>query len=120
MAKVSVKGSQDGAWGLTQSYLKNADYHGAIDTWLARHGAKTVFCLVQFKGVPFEALPRLYLARPPEIATRLKESAVGRGETILYEHHVWTARAKGAGTEERLPVEWRFTLERLESMLGDT
>ena len=34
MLKVSVKGSQDGSWGLTQSYIKNADYHAAIDTWL--------------------------------------------------------------------------------------
>ena len=29
--KVSVKGSQDGKWGLTQSYIENADYHGAAD-----------------------------------------------------------------------------------------
>jgi len=35
--KVSVRGSQDGQWGLTQSFLKSADYHGAIETWLARH-----------------------------------------------------------------------------------
>jgi hypothetical protein len=26
MAKVSVKGSQDGGWGLAQKYLKNSDY----------------------------------------------------------------------------------------------
>src|SRR5580692_7804668 len=43
MLKVSVKGSQDGSWGLTQSYLKKANYHGAIDTWLKRHGSRTVF-----------------------------------------------------------------------------
>jgi Holliday junction resolvase-like predicted endonuclease len=120
MAKVSVKGSQDGSWGLTQSHLQNANYHGAIDKWLARHGAATIFCLVQFKGVAFDALPRLYLARPGEIAARLKESAAGRGDTILYEHHVWTSRAHAAGTEERLPVVWRFSPERLTSMLSDT
>ncbi|MCC6971877.1 MAG: hypothetical protein IT434_16830 [Phycisphaerales bacterium] len=37
MLKVSVKGSQTGRWGLTQSQLAeigNADYHGAIDLWL--------------------------------------------------------------------------------------
>src|SRR5687767_8335286 len=50
MLKVSVKGSQDGSWGLTQSFIAKADYHGAIDTWLKRHGVKTVFCFVQFKG----------------------------------------------------------------------
>ncbi|WP_377322824.1 hypothetical protein [Rhodanobacter ginsengisoli] len=34
MLKVSVKGSKDGGWGLTQSYLSNANYHGAVDTRL--------------------------------------------------------------------------------------
>ena len=32
LLKISVKGSQDGSWGLTQSYMgkgKKADYHGA-------------------------------------------------------------------------------------------
>ena len=28
---ISVKGSQDGAWGLSQYYLKDADYHRAAD-----------------------------------------------------------------------------------------
>src|SRR5689334_4119882 len=58
--KVSVKGSQDGGWGLTQSFILNADYHGAIDAWLARHGAKTVLCFVQFREVGYDELPRLY------------------------------------------------------------
>lgn len=31
MFKISVKGSQDGGWGLTQGYIKNGDYHKAID-----------------------------------------------------------------------------------------
>lgn len=33
LLKVSVKGSQDGSWGLTQSYLRRADYHAAVDLW---------------------------------------------------------------------------------------
>jgi hypothetical protein len=33
LLKISVKGSKDGGWGLTQSYVKDADYHGAIDIW---------------------------------------------------------------------------------------
>ena len=56
--KVSVKGSQDGKWGLTQSYIENADYHGAADKWLAKHSKKTVFCLVQFKNTSIDELPR--------------------------------------------------------------
>lgn len=118
MLKVSVKGSQDGAWGLTQSYLKNANYHGAIDAWLLRHGAKTVFCLVQLKSVALDALPRVYLARPKEIAERLRESAAGRGETILYEEHRWGPRAKAAGQVEEIPTSWRLTLERVDELFA--
>ena len=46
MLKISVKGSQDGGWGLTQSYKKGCDYHEAIAKWLADHHKKTIFCLV--------------------------------------------------------------------------
>lgn len=125
MVKVSVKGSQDGSWGLTQTELtriarqigRKADYHGAIDMWLRRHGARTIFCLVQFKGVPFDQMPRVYLATPAEIGTRLKETAGGRGDSILYEHHAWTVRASGAGIIEQIPPSWRFIPERIEHLL---
>lgn len=114
--KVSVKGSQDGSWGLTQSYLANANYHGAVDLWLKKHSRKTVFCLVQFKGVPVDQLPRMYLARPLEIANWLKAAAGGRGDTILYERHAWSERARSAGTIDAIPEVWRFTTERLNEM----
>ena len=39
MLKISVKGSQDGGWGLTQSYKKGCDYHEAIHKW--REGRRT-------------------------------------------------------------------------------
>jgi hypothetical protein len=116
LLKVSVKGSQDGAWGLTQSYLANADYYGAIEKWLGRHGAKTIFCLVQFKSVALEALPRICLARTAEIAERLRATANGRGGTMLYEEHRWGPRAKGAGTVDRLSESWRFTAQRLDEV----
>jgi Holliday junction resolvase-like predicted endonuclease len=118
--KVSVKGSKDGSWGLTQTLLKNADYHAAADRWLAKHSSKTVICLVQFKGVSLDALPRMYLATPQEICCRLKSTAAGRGDTILYEHHVWGARAYGAGTVDKIPDHWRFTEERLEFIARQT
>jgi hypothetical protein len=34
-------------WGLTQSCVKNANYHGAIDTGSLRHKPRTVLCFVQ-------------------------------------------------------------------------
>lgn len=114
--KISVKGSQDGGWGLTQSHLADANYHGAADRWLQKHSKKTVFCLVQFKGVPIDALPRMYLATPNEIASWLKAAAARRGDTILYEEHVWTSRAQAAGTIGRIPETWKFTQKRLNGI----
>ena len=40
MLKISVKGSKDGAWGLTQSLKKGRTYHEAIDEWLSKHHKK--------------------------------------------------------------------------------
>ncbi|MDO5692304.1 MAG: hypothetical protein Q4G70_07475 [Pseudomonadota bacterium] len=119
MLKVSVKGSKDGSWGLTQSHLKNADYYAAIDAWLSKHSKKTLFCLVQFKKVAAFELPRLYLATPSEIAAQLRATCKGRGDTILYEHHAWTSRARGAGTIEAIPPHWAFTDERLEQLAAE-
>lgn len=116
--KVSVKGSKDGSWGLTQSYLKkgSADYHGAIDAWLAKHTRLTIFCLVQFRGVPVTELPRMYLATPAEIAAQLRVTARGRGDTILHERKEWTDRAHAAGTVDAVPDAWRFNEQRLERL----
>ena len=111
--KISVKGSKDGGWGLTQSYKANATYQEAADIWLARHATKTVMCFVQFKGVCLNELPRVYLALPAEVADWLKAAAGGRGDTILYERHVWTTRAQAAGITDEMPSKWCFTEERL-------
>ena len=110
--KVSVKGSQEGGWGLTQSHLKEGDYHGAVDVWLKRHKANTVLCFVQFKGVALSDMPRAYLVRPGEVAAWLKASAAGRGDTVLREKHIWGKTAQAAGTIDQIPVNWQFTHER--------
>jgi hypothetical protein len=117
--KVSVKGSKDGAWGLTQSYLKKADYHGAINTWLSKHTGGTILCLVQFCGTEVDEMPRIYLATPKEIGVQLKKSAGGRGETILYEQHTWGPRAQSAGTTDEIPDSWLFSRKRIEEILND-
>jgi hypothetical protein len=118
--KVSVKGSQDGGWGLTQSFIKDADYQGAAEKWLLKHSKKTVFCLVQFKDTLIENLPRMYLATPHEIADWLKNAASGRGDTILYEKHVWSHRGYAAGTTDIIPQSWKFTEMRLEEIAKTT
>lgn len=116
MLKISVKGSQDGGWGLTQSYIKDANYHRAADLWLEKHTKKTVFCFVQFKGVDLDALPRMYLATPSEVVAWLKSAAKGRGDTILYERHEWAAHAYAGGTVDTIPREWDFTAERTNQL----
>jgi hypothetical protein len=117
MLKVSVKGSQDGSWGLTQSHLANADYQGAIDLWRKKHKPRTVFCLVQFHGIDLLQMPRVYLATPSEIASHMKLSAAGRGDTILQEKKAWGPRAHAAGTTDEIPDQWRFSIPTLERIM---
>jgi uncharacterized Fe-S cluster-containing radical SAM superfamily protein len=115
LLKVSVKGSQDGSWGLTQNMLikGKADYHAAADRWLLKHGNKTIFCLVQFKNTELLEMPRVYLATPIEIANRLKQTSKNKGDTILYENKVWTKKANGFGTVEKIPESWLMSEQRL-------
>jgi hypothetical protein len=60
------------------------------DKWLAKHGRKTVFCLVQFKGANDHELPRMYLATPMEIAERLKQ---------------WASKKSGSGEPQERRAE---------------
>ena len=59
--KISVKGSQDGGWGLVQSHKKGRGYHEAIEFWGSRQSAHVVYCFVQFKDVALGQCPRVYL-----------------------------------------------------------
>ena len=114
--KVSVKGSREGRWGLSQKFLANANYHAAAEAWLAEHSRGTVMCLVQFKGVTAQELPRMYLAWPREVAALLKSVAAGRGDTMLYERHTWSSNAFAAGTTDTLPTDCVFTETRLQQI----
>jgi Holliday junction resolvase-like predicted endonuclease len=126
LLKVSVKGSQDGGWGLTQSYMadatkksgKTADYHGAIDLWLARHGLRTVFCFVQFHGVRLDQMPRIYLASAAEVAQQLRQAKDGQGDSILNENWTFT-RGRCAGITDKLPQNWVFSEQRVVELLTD-
>ena len=119
MLKISVKGSADGGWGLTQSLLSNANYHAAADKWMSRHKPHTALCFVQFVGVEFDAMPRVYLARPLEVSNRLKSASGGRGDTILYENYTRGPRASGAGTIERIPKSWQLSAKRILDVMKE-
>lgn len=116
MLKISVKGSKDGGWGLTQGFIKDSNYHDATKKWLDKHHKKTIFCLVQFKNVAPDDMPRVYLASPQEIAEVLDSSAGGRGETVLREHHVWGPKAAGRGTTDKIPEHWKISEARIAEM----
>src|SRR5690349_11092293 len=68
MLKISVKGSSDGGWGLTQSQLTTwrkanpevqpPDYYAAVDLWLQRHRKRTAMCFVNFRDVKLTEMPR--------------------------------------------------------------
>lgn len=113
---VSVKGSQDGGWGLTQSYIQNADYHAAIDMWLMRHGASMIFCFVQFLNKNIDDMPDVYLATAREVAFHMKNSGNGLGDTILQVEKKWKTGRK-AGCVDKIPDAWRFTKQRIDELL---
>jgi hypothetical protein len=112
---VSVKGNSTGSWLLAARM--HGDYHATIDLWLAKQGPRTVYCFVQFRDVAFDQMPRVYVARPADIATRLKAARGGKGHGGLTEDRHWkTARAAGAGTVDRVPDDWRLSAARLEAL----
>ena len=119
LLRVSVKGSQDGSWGVTQSYKSGRSYHQAADYWLHLQSPTLLFCYVQFAGVKPTETPRIYLAWPHEIAQLIKESSGGRGGTILHEYKAWGLRAHGYGTVEQIPDTWRFSEQRLAHVLAE-
>jgi len=114
--RISVKGSQDGAWGFVQSYKSGASYHEAIERWAADHGSGLVYCFVQFDGVKVGECPRVYLATVREIARHLKAARGGRGTTVMHEQHTYT-RGVGVGRTDAVPNKWRFTAARLNELL---
>lgn len=112
---VSVKGSQDGAWMLAVKFKNRTNtYHDAIDHWLNAQRVDVAFVFVQFSRINFGEVPRVYIAKPFEIAAHLKLQCDGRGYGTLDED----ARQKALKSkyDHRIPVDWTFSLPRMESM----
>jgi hypothetical protein len=124
MLKISVKGSSDGGWGISQSQLSKlrkdnptgkTDYHAAADMWLARHARRTAMCFVNFRDVSIDAMPRVYLLWPKDVAKLLKRARNGRGDTRLYD-----LRLKPRPNHAVVSSDWVLTADRLNAMLGQT
>lgn len=113
--RVSVKGSQDGGWGLFQNYKKGRTFHEAVDTWRKKCPEEVVFLLVQFQGVPTGGAPRSYGARPDEIVAHMRMTWAGHGQTCLNEDYTYSSGA-GAGYNDVIPTAWRATKKRIDSV----
>jgi Holliday junction resolvase-like predicted endonuclease len=112
---VSVKGSQDGGWMLASRYVKEGvKYHQAIDQWLTTQRDDIVFVLVQFQNVKIGQAPRVYVARPPEIAEQLRAHRDGKGHGALQED--WQRNHPKSAYSDKVPAAWAFTRERIDSI----
>ncbi len=113
--RISVKGSQDGGWMLALRYKnKNNTYQAAIGDWLAAQPGDAIFMFVGFLGLTPDRAPRVYLAKPPEIAAHLKGQYPGRGHTALEEDTLtYYPRSK---YEDKIPDVWRYSTERIDSI----
>jgi hypothetical protein len=113
---LSVKGSQDGGWGLCQNYKRGRTYHEAIDAWCGANEPSIVYALVQFWGTEVGQSPRVYLATPAEIADLMKLSRGGMGNTMLLENYSYK-KGVGKNTTDRLPDSWKFSVQRVNELL---
>jgi len=110
---ISVKGSQDGGWMLAVRYVKpGVAYHAAIDQWLSNQRDDVVYMFVQFMDVALGHAPRVYVARPPEIAAHLKTQCSGRGHGALHED--FSRDHPCSQYDHKIPDEWCFSLERID------
>ena len=113
--KLSVKGSQDGGWGLFQNYIEKADYHSAVDKWFARQPNDIVYFLVQFINVQIGEAPRCYIARPKDIVGHMRTTRGGHGYTSLRENYPYT-RGIGVGHTDIIPAGWRASQSRIDEI----
>lgn len=112
---ISVKGNQVGGWMLAVKFKnQGTTYHQAIDNWLAAQRTDVIFMFVQFQGIlPGEA-PRVYIAKPQEIAMHMKTQRNGQGYGALQEELRGIRRA--SKYQHRLPEKWNFSENRLEQV----
>jgi hypothetical protein len=112
---ISVKGSQDGGWMLAVGYKKTGvTYLSAIDQWLSVQRQDIVYAFVGFLNVPLGQAPRVYVARPSEIAAQLKAQAFGRGHCALQEDS--PTYYPSSKNKDKVPAEWRYSTERIDTI----
>ena len=113
--KLQVKGTQKKGWGLFQSYLRDANYHGALDLWLKARIPDVAYFLVQFNSVLVGGAPRCYLARPEDIVTHMRTTRAGHAYTSLRENYCYT-KGLGAGYTDIIPPSWLVSQQRIDQI----
>lgn len=111
LLKVSVKGSQDGGWLLHGRFKKDRTWTEALEKWRCSMTADIVMFFVQFQGVAFGAMPRMYLARVNEVADHL-HLLQGRSGCLLESRRY--SRGIAARHTETIPPDWRCSLARID------
>lgn len=112
---VSVKGSQDGGWMLAVRFVKpGVNYHAAIDQWLSVQREDVLYFFVQFINVPMGQSPRVYIARPPEIAAHMKTQCRGRGHGSLQED--FKRDHPRSQYDHKVPQAWMISNVRLDTI----
>lgn len=112
---ISVKGSQDGGWMLAVRYLEpGVNYLAAIEKWLSAQRNDLIYVFVAFLQVPLGEAPRVYVARPPEIAAHLRLQSSGKGRAVLRED---TPKFYPTSKEtDKIPSEWRYSTVRIDTI----
>jgi Holliday junction resolvase-like predicted endonuclease len=116
--KISVKGSQDGGWGLIAGYKKpGVSYAQAASLWAAAQSPKVIYCFVQFQHVPLGTCPSVYLATVADVAEHLTACRNGNGTTTLSVSYTYK-KGIGMGYSDIIPPLWSFTLSRLDDLFA--
>ena len=112
---ISVKGSQDGGWMLAVRFKKkDISYHDAIAKWCSNQRKDIIFIFVQFLYVNVGEAPRVYLARPQEIADHMKTQCNGRGHGALQEDYL--RDHPRSNYNHKIPQSWLFSQERIDKI----
>ena len=112
---ISVKGSQDGGWMLAVKFkTSDRSYHDAIDKWFQEQREDIVFIFVQFIYVELGSAPRVYMARPSEIAKHLKTQCDGRGHGALQEDY--KRDHPKSKYNHMIPKTWTFSQKRIDDI----
>lgn len=113
--RISVKGSQEGGWMLAVRYLSpGVDYLAAIKQWEDAQPKDVIYMFVGFRGLTLLEAPRVYIARPREIAAQMKSQSLGQGKAVLREDTpTFFPRAK---YKDKIPLTWHYSTERIDTI----